>query len=670
MPCYHESNNGRAIPRLPLEGELDLTYRCNNNCRHCWLQLSSNAPEKNDELSFDEIRDIVDQARALGTRKWGISGGEPMLRPDFAEIFDYITRKASSYKLNTNGSLITPKIAVLMRRKGSKMVALYGATADVHDHITRRPGSFEATMRGFAYLKEAGAKFTVQLVPMRESYHQWPEMQALGHRLSPDCRLGASWLYLSANHDPERNASIQGQRVLPEEILELDHPPPPDDLLGSNPRNGEVASHPTIQRETPKVDDFLLDACIYKRNTFHVDPYGQMTFCCFIKDPELQYDLRRGSLQDGWENFIPSLAGQIRGGREYLENCGNCELKKDCLWCPVFGYLEHSRYSARIDYLCEIAKQKNEFKRSWRVTHQRFYQSAGITIQVTSNLPIEENTFHPKFEHFRTDGPGKDTIRIRHYFHIPKIDRDQLSDPVHNQPPWEICRDRKGNWIYIGASNQQTGKQPHMVAVFSSNYSEGKIYHKGAERFQAGNLSSLSGFPNDQLVLARVLAERQACCLHSSAAVINGRGLLFLGHSGAGKSTIAKMLRNYEEKQTEKGSVEILCDEQNIIRREPESFRLYGTWSHSLEPVVSPHSAPLNAILFLEQAPCNELIHLSEVRQVLERWLPRIFRPLETSDWWDQTLELSEDLVRQVPFYRLRFDLSGDAVNLLLKQFE
>jgi MoaA/NifB/PqqE/SkfB family radical SAM enzyme len=59
-----------------------------------------------------------------------------MLRPDFAEIFDYITSHCASYSLNTNGTLITPEIAELMKRKGNKMVALYGATAEVYDHIT------------------------------------------------------------------------------------------------------------------------------------------------------------------------------------------------------------------------------------------------------------------------------------------------------------------------------------------------------------------------------------------------------------------------------------------------------------------------------------------------------------------------------------------------------
>ncbi len=174
-----------SLPRLPLEASLDLTYRCNNRCRHCWLWEADTPDVAARELTLAEIRDVVDQARALGCRRWSISGGEPMLRPDFPEIFDYITSKSVGYTLNTNGTLITPEIAQLMRRKGSKLVALYGATAEVNDHITRNPGSFEATMEGFARLKEAGAGFTVQLIPMRDNWHEWDADAGAGEVAEP-----------------------------------------------------------------------------------------------------------------------------------------------------------------------------------------------------------------------------------------------------------------------------------------------------------------------------------------------------------------------------------------------------------------------------------------------------------------------------------------------------
>ena len=125
MSEYISTKILEKLPRIPLEGHIDLTYRCNNNCLHCWLWRPANAPEQKDELTFDEIKNIVYQARAMGTQKWSISGGEPMLRPDFTEIFDYITCKAVSYSINTNGTLITPAIARKLKLKGTKMIALW-----------------------------------------------------------------------------------------------------------------------------------------------------------------------------------------------------------------------------------------------------------------------------------------------------------------------------------------------------------------------------------------------------------------------------------------------------------------------------------------------------------------------------------------------------------------
>jgi len=129
-----------------------------------------------------------------------------------------------SYSINTNGTQITPEIAQLMKRKGSKMVVLYGATAEVHDHITRNPGSFEAAIQGFNYLKEAGVGFTVQLIPMRDNYFQWDQMQTLAQFLSLRWRCGAPWLYLSASGDEAKNQEIKRQRLSPREVVELDKP--------------------------------------------------------------------------------------------------------------------------------------------------------------------------------------------------------------------------------------------------------------------------------------------------------------------------------------------------------------------------------------------------------------------------------------------------------------
>ena len=665
---YLEEIKINNLPRLPLEGIIDLTYRCNNDCRHCWLRIPPDSSEKKKELTSAEIRKIFDEARNMGCRRWSISGGEPMLRPDFPEIFDYLTGNSASYSINTNGTLITPKIAGLMKRKGVKMVVLYGATAKVHDHITRNPGSCEATMRGFAYLKEAGASFMVQLIPIKDNYYQFQDMVKLAESLSNHYRVGAAWLYLSDCGDKERNAEIKRQRLPPKEVVELDKP----DLSYEGWFKEENGSC-----HQAKNGEYLFSSCVNNRRDFHIDPYGKITFCCFIKDPSLRYDLRNGSLKDCWDNFIPSLAMKVKVTEEYKNNCGSCDLKKHCRICPVYGYLEHRDFNKKVEYLCAVAKENRRFKENWQKNHRRYFKIADITVQVESDLPINERTFHPKFKQFEVKGPGEDTICIRHHFSLPDLDGKDLGKEHYRKPPWAIYKNNS-SWVYLGISPTLGDKSLHRVATFNFDHTRVRIYNdKDREDiFLKGNLHSLTMFPSDQILLARVLADRNGCYLHSCGVNLKGKGLLFVGHSEAGKSTMATML---------KGKAEILCDDRIIIRkprttnpsaafgtpfgrREPQiEFRIYGTWSHGDVLDVSANSAPLEAIMFLEKADENRLILLRDKKEITKRLLSCLVRPFVTVDWWEKTLSLVEKISGQVPCYTLEFDKTGAVADILRK---
>ncbi len=645
---YLEELKVNSLPRLPVEGNLDLTYRCNNNCLHCWLRVPADSPRKKEELTFAKIRKISDEAREMGCRRWLISGGEPMLRPDFPEIFDCLTRNFNSYSINTNGTLITSKIAKLMARKGVKMVALYGATRNVHDHITRNPGSFEATMRGFRYLKEAGAGFIVQLIPMKDNYYQFKDMVQLARSLSKHYRVGAAWLFLSACGNAEKNQEILRQRLLPKEVVELDKP----DLSYE-----ESASEQYGQCDRRENGKYLFSSCIAVRRDFHIDPYGKMTFCSFIKDPDLRYNLIKGSFKDCWENFIPSLAVKVKATEEYKKNCGSCDLRNDCRICPVYAYLEHGDFNSKVEYLCAVARENREFKKSWQKNHRRYFKIAGITVQVESDLPIKDNTFHPKFKLFEVDGRGDDTITISHHFSLPDLNRQDLGKEFYRNAPWAIYK-KNCSWVYLGISPTRGDNGLHRVAAFNSGHTRGRIYNNGERVFLKGDSHSLTLFPSDQIILARILADRQGCYLHSCGVNFNGNGLLFAGHSEAGKSTMATLF---------KGKAEILCDDRVIIRRGPEGFKIYGTWSHGDVPDVSASCVPLRAILFLEKADNNLILPLKEKKEIIGRILSCLIRPFITVDWWEKTLLVVDKIAQETPCYVLRFDKSGGVIDILRK---
>jgi len=645
MQSYTKFKEIDIIPRLPLRGNLDITYRCNNNCLHCWLRVPPGSPEKQNELSTDEIKTIADKARKLGCREWAISGGEPMLRPDFPEIFDYITKKSSSYSINTNGTLITPEIAELMKRKGRKMVALYGATADVHDHVTRNPGSFQATMKGFKLLQEAGAEFIVQLIPMKDNYHQYKEMVKLAKSLSPHWRVGAAWLFLSAEGDPRKNEEIKLQRLDPREVVELDKPQISDEEIEQE------------DYSCPSAEDRLFASCIDHRRDFHIDPYGHMSFCSFIKDPSLRYDLRKGSFQECWETFIPSLKDKVKGDQEYRDNCGSCGLRSECRWCPVYGYLEHRRFSAPVEYLCKVARENRKFKEDWEKNHCRYFKCADITIKMEFDLPITEKTFPPTFDLFQTNEHGKDMIIIQHHFEMPHLDGKDLGTVVYQRGGWEVRR-KKSSWIYLRSSRiSEKGKK---IVVFNKDHTRVRIYSDEITRKEDKDLNSI--YRDDifltQISLAYILANLGGFFLHSSGVVIDSKGILFVGQSGAGKSTIRNMTLLTEK-------IKPLSNDRNILRKFSGGYKVYGTWSYSDLPDFQAVSVPLSAIMFIEQAEENQILLLEDRFEVTKRLVPRIIRPIESTEWWDKTLTIVNDIVLEVPCYIVRFDLTGRIVEQL-----
>lgn len=634
-----------ALPRLPLKGSLDLTYRCDNDCRHCWLRLPPGSAEAKNELTLEEIRRIAGEARSLGCREWTISGGEPMLRPDFADIFEALTSRSAGYTLITNGTLITPEIARLLKRPGAKLVSLYGATAEGHDHVTRTPGSFDALERGVAHLRSAGAGFTVQIVPMKSNIRDLDRMIRLAESWSPDWRFGAAWLHLSASGDAARNREISAERLDPDEVARLDPLPVPGAIEAAHRdaacpgRNGAG----------------LYDECLTARRSFHVDPYGGMSFCALVKDPALRADTRKMSFAEAWDRALPAMAGSVQAGPEYFDRCGRCEYRPECRWCPVYAYLEHRDHSASVDYLCRAAEAARRASTAWLKDRRRFYRVGGLTVQVDSDLPMTARTFQPKFETFRVDGPGPDMISIRHHFGLPETRGRDLGRVVQAEPPWEIRR-RGPSWIYRGIYPGPDDGRTHRLIVFSEDHTRASIFNPTPDLFLAGGLDSLMLLPSDQILLARVLPAFGGLFVHAAGVDWNGRGLLFVGPSEAGKSTMIKMLRD---------RTRILCDDRMIVRRSEGGFEAHGTWSHGEIPVVSPGPVPLAGVFFLRQAPENRRRPIESPAAAARELLPRLVRPLVTADWWAAVFALTGELARTIPFYDLYFDRSGRIADVL-----
>ena len=293
--------------------------------------------------------------------------------------------------------------------------------------------------------------------------------------------------------------------------------------------------------------------------------------------------------------------------------------------------------------------------------NRRYFQIAGITVCVESDLADNELNFREGFEPFAVEGPGEDTVILRHRFEWPDLKSMDLGKEVYRKAPWSISR--KGDrWFYLGINSEENNDDLNLVGIFTADHRQGTIYHPRIDEEGSRTLSrgwhSLSLFSTDQVWLAPLLADRNAVLLHSAGVILNGRGLLFVGHADAGKSTTVNMLR---------GRAEILCDDRNVARRWDSGWRIHGTWSHGDVADVSAASAPLRAILFLDQSRRNAIVPLTDRKDIWRRLLATLIKAAVTAEWWHKEMDVLERLVGEVPCFTMHFDKTGKIVPELEK---
>ena len=163
----HARMQGR---RYPLGGTIELTERCNMRCLHCYInQPVHQQAARASELTTIQAVDILDQAADAGCLFLTITGGEPLLRPDFAGIYKHARQRGMLVTLFTNGTLLTPAIADLLAdwRLQSVEITLYGATRETYEKVTQIPGSYTRCLKGIELLLERSLPLSLKSVLQR-----------------------------------------------------------------------------------------------------------------------------------------------------------------------------------------------------------------------------------------------------------------------------------------------------------------------------------------------------------------------------------------------------------------------------------------------------------------------------------------------------------------------
>jgi radical SAM protein with 4Fe4S-binding SPASM domain len=338
--------------RLPLSFDLELTARCNLNCRHCYINLSAGDLEaKSKELTLPEISDLADQAISLGALWCLITGGEPLLRPDFPEIYTMLKKKGLLLTVFTNACLVTEDTVRLFQRYPPRDIELsvYGVSPETYQRVTRRPNAYHDFRRGLDLLIQGGIKVRLKAMAIRSNVHELAQIASFCRQHTADYFRFDPLLHLRYDRDPQRNAEIIAERLSPEEIVAIEQG---DEERAESLKNG--CDRLIIPELTSRGGNHLF-YCGAGNSSFTVGYDGSFRLCSSLVNPDCTYDLRQGSLKDAWDNFVPKVRALTSSNPEFLSKCLVCPIVNLCFWCPANAYLENGEMDSWNEYFCQVA---------------------------------------------------------------------------------------------------------------------------------------------------------------------------------------------------------------------------------------------------------------------------------------------------------------------------
>lgn len=304
---------------IPLNVQLDLTYRCNEKCVHCYLDHDDHG-----EMTTAEIKHLLDEMADAGVFVLTMSGGEIFLRRDFFEILEHARRLMFCVKLKTNAVLIREREAARLRDLDveSIQISIYSHRPEVHDSITLIPGSLKRSINAIRFLKSQGLKVIIANVLMTQNMQDYPGVRALAAELGVECTL-----------DPTVTPMMDGNRS----VLSLGVDTAAlHDVFRNSALVGDVDEFCAIPAKAGE-SDLEATPCSAGHSACYVSPYGDVFPC--VQFPLPTGNVRKQRFIDIWRHS--DQMNDVRSIRvKDLPTCSSCTHATTCTRCPGLAYME------------------------------------------------------------------------------------------------------------------------------------------------------------------------------------------------------------------------------------------------------------------------------------------------------------------------------------------
>ena len=339
---------------IPLSGTFELTARCNLDCRMCYIHKRANdAMALAGERTAAQWLALAEECRTAGTLLLLLTGGEPMLRPDFREIYTGCRRLGLMVSINSNAVLIDEDmLRFLAADPPSRInITLYGASPETYGALCGDPAAYERVVRAILDLQAAGVlvKLNFSVTPYNRQDLEAAYRFASGHNLHiqaasymfPPVRASEYGCFQADRMTPEESAEMQLRYdALRFPLKELRHRL--SEMLAGN-------QVPDPDRECQELPTERI-RCRAGSSTFWVTWDGRLRPCGMMTEPavsvpELGFD-------EAWER-TKSAAAAIRLPSE----CVSCKYKNACHACAAMCVTETGRFDKRPDYVCRMTEK-------------------------------------------------------------------------------------------------------------------------------------------------------------------------------------------------------------------------------------------------------------------------------------------------------------------------
>lgn len=292
----------------PISGTFELTPSCNFNCRMCYVHLKEDQiPKYGKELSAKEWIRIAEEAREAGTTWLCITGGEPLMHPEFETIWRELTQMGFFISLQTNASLIRGRMAKLLEEcpPWGVKITLYGSNDQVYEDVCRVKNGFTRVDEGIRALQQM--QIPVQLIStvIRQNEADAKNMAAYAF----EQRL--PWMATGGVKDSCRGADSEARSVRVEEKL----------------RESKREEIRKLKEKSPI--DIERKPCTYCKDYrlgYWVVWNGDMRFCSFMNEPNIP--VREQGFRRAWEELI-----RYEEALDWPEECKTCSAQKVCFKC-------------------------------------------------------------------------------------------------------------------------------------------------------------------------------------------------------------------------------------------------------------------------------------------------------------------------------------------------